>query len=219
MFDASGQFSQLLGSTSCILVWVHVSYPMTVPKIVGDSIEEHRATTRERVFEAFATLLAHSTYSQITMADLAAEAGLGRSALYNHFKDKEAVVLEFAADETDRYAGQLSRQLAAVNSPTERLRTYVTHHVETQTEFHLGLGPELSAMLSPDSRRAMREHASVVESLLRQIISDGVALGEFAVTDVDSVLSLVHATLQARRASAEATIDFVLRAVVVSDLA
>ena len=185
---------------------------MTVPKILGDSLQEHRETTRERVFEALVTLLAHEPFSQITMAQVAAEAGIGRSALYNHFKDKDAVVLAFATEETDRYLAQLTDQLDGLASPSERLETYARHHVETQAEFHVGLAPELGAMLSPESRMAMREHAVAVETVLRQIVADGVTCGEFAAMDVTSAVSLVHATLQARHARPEATVAFVLAA-------
>ena len=60
------------------------------------------------------------------MADLASEAGIGRTAIYNHFADKDAVVVAFASAETNRYlarlngALQLSRGLAKIAEPAAR---------------------------------------------------------------------------------------------------
>lgn len=184
-----------------------------MPKISGGSLEAHRAAIRGRVFDALVRLLQDRPFAQITMAQLAAEADVGRSALYNHFKDKDAVVLAFATDETERYLDQLTEQLTRAGTPTERLRAYVRHHVEAESEFHLGLAPELGAMLSVESRLAMREHVVAVEKVLQGILDDGVASGEFGLIDLDSAVSLIHATLQARRSSPDATVAFVLNAV------
>jgi len=184
-----------------------------VPKIIGDSLEEHRAATRRRVFDALVELMADRPFDAITMADLAARAGVGRSSLYNHFKDKEAVVVAFATDETDRYLEQLQASLASQTTPTARLETYVRHHVDTSADFHIGLGPELRAILSPQSAMDMRQHVVAVEQVLRQILQDGQESGEFQIDDVDATVSLLHATLSARHASADLTTRFVLGAV------
>jgi AcrR family transcriptional regulator len=184
-----------------------------VPKIIGGSLEAHREATRRRVFDALIELMADRPFDAITMADLAARADVGRSSLYNHFKDKEAVVVAFATDETDRYLAQLRDSLASQRTPSERLETYVRHHVDTSADFHIGLGPELRAILSPESAMAMREHVVAVEQVLRQILLDGVAAGEFRIDDIDATVSLLHATLSARHASADITTRFVLAAV------
>jgi len=184
-----------------------------VPKIIGESLEEHRTAMRRRVFDALVELMADRPFDAITMADLAARAEVGRSSLYNHFRDKEAVVVAFATEETDRYLAQLKDQLASQTSPRARLETYVRHHVDTSADFHIGLGPELRAILSPESAMAMREHVVAVEQVLRGILQDGVDQGEFAIDDVDATVSLVHATLSARHASADTTTTFVLAAV------
>lgn len=184
-----------------------------MPKIIGSSLQEHRAATRRRVFDALVDLLADRPFDAITMADIAQRADVGRSALYNHFKDKEAVIVAFATDETDRYLAQLQELLQARDTPTGRLETYVRHHVDTSADFHIGLGPELRTMLSPESAMAMREHVVVVEQVLREILIDGAASGEFVVPDASATVSLVHATLSARHASADTTVRFVLAAV------
>ncbi len=184
-----------------------------MPKILGDSLEEHRATTRQRVFEALSTLMGRRSFDAISMAELAAEAGIGRTAIYNHFRDKEAVVVAFASDETSRYVSRLLTALEGTETPGDRLRTYVRHHLDTAEQFHFGLGPELYAMLSRDALVEIREHVLAVETVLRDILESGHSDGTFAFEDLGATIALVHACLQPRGLPSATVASFVVRAV------
>src|SRR4051812_20858985 len=116
-----------------------------MPKIIGGSLEQHRQQTRRLVFDALTSLLAERSFDAITMADLAAVAGIGRTAIYNHFTDKDAVVVAFASAETDRYLDRLATALAAATDPADAMRIYVRAHLDSSEEFHFGFGPELYA--------------------------------------------------------------------------
>ncbi len=48
--------------------------------------------TRRQIFEAFADLVQRRRYDSFSVADLVAEAGIGRSTFYEHFRDKDAVL-------------------------------------------------------------------------------------------------------------------------------
>lgn len=183
-----------------------------MPKIIGGSLEQHREQTRRRVFDALSTLLADRSFDALSMADLASEAGIGRTAIYNHFADKDAVVVAFASAETARYLDRLGAALAGAEGPAERMRTYVQEHMDSSEEFHFGFGPELYGMLSRESIAEIREHVVAVESVLRTIIDDGVAGGVFTVDDVTSTMALVHSCLSTRRVTPEAVQTFVLKA-------
>lgn len=184
-----------------------------MPKILGSTLAEHRSVTRERVFSALVELLQERPFDAITMADLAAVSGIGRSALYNHFKDSEAVVVAFACEETDAYLRDLRQALGDLENPAERLECYVRHHVAATKRFHLGFGPELMGMLSADAAHQLRGHVRAVQAVLRQILCDGIESGEFAPGDVAGMVGLIHATLGAKNASADTTARFVLAAV------
>lgn len=88
--------------------------------------------------------------------------------------------------------------------------------------FHLAPGPDLRAVLSRTSQQRLRDHVVVVENLLRGIIEDGVAAGEFPEQDLDTTVVLVSGCLSGRQVpehnpererAIQATEDFVLRAV------
>jgi len=184
-----------------------------MPRIIGTNLTEHREETRRRVFEAFAALLAERGYDAISMADLAAEAGIGRTAIYNHFPSKDAVVVALAGDETARYLQGLAAALDEVSGPVEQLRVYVRHHLASAEDFHLGLGPELYGMLSRDALTEIRAHVVEVERVLGDILAAGMATGDFRIDDARAVISLVHACLQPRHLDAPAVEAFVLRGV------
>ncbi len=184
-----------------------------MPRIRGASLAEHRAATREQVFTALVQLLDERGFAALTMADLAEASGVGRTSLYNHFRDLEAVVVAFASEETDRYLAALKAVLDEADSPAQQLEAYVRQHVVAASEFHLGFGSELAAVLSPEAMRELREHIVAVEAVLREILAAGIAGGEFAVPDLDAAVSLIHATLNARHASADAAAAFVRAAV------
>ncbi|MBB4854070.1 AcrR family transcriptional regulator [Mycobacteroides chelonae] len=183
-----------------------------MPRISASSVEEHREQVHRRVFEAFAELMAEQSFDAITMAKLATAAGIGRTAIYHHFADKEAVIVEFASHETSRYLEGLRTALAVGNDPAQRLRIYVRHQFETGQQFHMGLGTQLYGALSPDAMVAIHEHVVAVEEVLREILADGVAADIFVVEDQAATVSLIHACLAPRHLPIAAIERFVLGA-------
>lgn len=184
-----------------------------MPRISGDSLQEHRDLLRHRVFEAFAELMGERSFDAITMAAIAERADLGRTAIYHHFRDKESVVVAFATHETERYVERLTEVLGDEADPATRLRIYVRHHLAAGEQFHMGLGPQLFGVLPDSSRLAIREHVLAVEDVLRSILAGGSAAGVFTIEDLDGTLSLVHACLSPRHLPASTIETFVLRAV------
>lgn len=212
MVTSAGPFAECIGGLSGEVRGAHLPYITTMPKIIGGSLEEHREQTRRRVFDALVSLLAERSFEALTMADLAAEAGMGRTAIYNHFADKDSIVVAFASAETDRYLDRLGKALAGADGPADAMRIYISEHLSSSDEFHFGFGPELYAMLSRESLAEIREHVTAVESVLRTIIDDGVAAGVFAADDVTATMALVHSSLSTRRVTPAAVETYVLRA-------
>jgi AcrR family transcriptional regulator len=193
-----------------------------MPKIIGGSLHEHREQTRRRLFTALSALMADRGFDVITLADVAAAAGIGRTAVYNHFPDKESLLVAFITDETERYVETLERSLADVEDPIEQLSAYVRAQARLRRVYHLAPGPDLRSLLSPATQQRVRAHVELVERLLRRILALGIASGEFPEQDVDTTVPLVNACLSSRRvpddgptrdAAVEATVTFVLRAV------
>ena len=193
-----------------------------MPKIIGGSLSEHREQTRRKLFAALTSLMSEQGFDAITLADIAAAAGIGRTAVYNHFHDKESLLLAFITDETEEYVATLERSLMGVADPIEQLRTYVRQQAQLKRVFHLAPGPDLRTVLSRGTQAQLREHVALVETVLRRILAEGIASGAFPEQPLDTTVPLVNACLSSRgmpdedpgRAAAiAATETFVLRAV------
>lgn len=166
--------------------------------------------------------MAERGFDAISFADIAAAAGVGRTAVYNHFSDKEALLMGFITFETERYVETLKRSLEGVEDPLQQLRTYVQAQARLKRVFHLAPGPDLRTVLSRGTQQRLREHAVVVEEILREILAAGIARGELPDQDIPTSVALVNACLSgrqlpeeqpARDAAIAATEAFVLRAV------
>ena len=192
-----------------------------MPKIIGGSLREHREQTRRRLFAALGELLNERGFDTITLADIATTAGVGRTAVYNHFADKEAPLVGFISHSTEQYADALEESLADVDDPVEQLRSYVRAMVQLKHDHHLP-GSELRSMLSRATQARLREHVSDFERVLRGVLSRGIAVGVFPEQDLSTTVPLVNACLSGRGVPGEGaarvraiqqTEQFVLRAV------
>jgi len=195
---------------------------VTMPKIIGGSLHEHREQTRQKLFAALSALMADQGFDAITLAEIAAAAGVGRTAVYNHFPDKESLLLGFITHETEQYAATLQRSLDDIDDPTEQLQTYVRQQAALTRVYHLAPGPELRSVLSRGTQQRVREHVVVVEQILRRILALGIDSGAFPDQDLDVTVPLINACLSGRGVPSEGpereraiqqTEQFVLRAV------
>lgn len=62
-------------------------------RVTTDTIDRRVGRTRTAVFGAFVRLAFDRRYSAIRTADLIAEAGIGRSTFYEHFRGKDDVLI------------------------------------------------------------------------------------------------------------------------------
>lgn len=193
-----------------------------MPKIDAGSLSEHRAQVRARLFGALSRLMHERGFEAITMADIATEAGMGRTAVYNHFADKEMLLLAFVNEETQRYVKELQAALDGIDDPVEQLRQYVRKQARLSSAYHLPPGADYRSILSRSALKRIREHGMVVSDILRDIIRRGIDCGEFLPQNIDAVLTLINASINGQQfpaagpeldAASEAAELFVLRAV------
>ncbi len=115
-----------------------------MPKVIGGSLDAHREHTRGLLFESFGRLLYQRGYDDLTLAEVARDAGLARTAIYNYFPDKESLLVAYATAETAGFVARLDDALRTVDNPVDQLRTYVRLHLEYFSANHLPPGPTLA---------------------------------------------------------------------------
>ena len=140
-----------------------------MPKITGGSLEEHRQRTQERIFTALERLLGDHGYDSITLADIAAEASIGRTVMYNYYPDKESLLLEFAGRETEEYQSRLEAALLRSENPVEQLQVFIRMQLRQLTTQHIAPG-SLRAVLTEAGHRRMIEHVEPLARILRDVL-------------------------------------------------
>jgi AcrR family transcriptional regulator len=183
-----------------------------MPKILGDSLAAHREQVRAKVFDAMRGLLYTRGFDAITLSGVASAAGVGRTAIYNHFPDRESLLVAFVSHETALYVSRLREALVSVTDPVEALTVFVRMHLEVLVGQHTPPGQKLNAVLSPEAYSRMSDHVEPITAQLRSILAAGISSGQLVDEDVDVLVPMIMASLAAK-GDADAAVRFILRAV------
>lgn len=193
-----------------------------MPKISGKNLSEHRERTREALFAALSSLMAAKGFDAISMSDLANESGIGRTAIYNHFSDKEELLLAYIEFEVNAYMDRTNSKLARIDSPLDKLRVYAREQMLAKRGYFFSPGAPLRDVVSKETAAALREHASLAGKLFRRILDECVEADVIPDQNLDVTVQLLQGALTGRRvpkdeparsAFLDATDRFVLRSV------
>jgi len=78
-----------------------------VPKLWNATIETHRAAVRDAILDATLALVAERGLRGVTMAEVAARAGIGRATLYKYFGDAETILRAWHEREIGRHLAEM----------------------------------------------------------------------------------------------------------------
>lgn len=170
-----------------------------MPKVLGGSLGAHRDQVRARVFGALREQLYEHGFDAVTLSGIAAAAGVGRTSIYNHFPDRQALLVAFVEHEAQRYVTDLDAALEQARSPAERLAVFARMQLHRLAEFHLPPGQALAGTVEPSAYRRIAAHADPISGRLAAIVDDGVAAGEMAAEDPDVLVAMVGSALSARQ--------------------
>jgi len=170
-----------------------------MPKIIGRTLTEHRSEVRSRVFDALRDQLYERGFDAVTLAGVAAAAGVSRPSIYNHFPDRSSLLVAFVEHEASRYVDELSAALAAASTPVEQLAVYVRLQLRRLAEFHLPPGPTLSSTVDPAAYRRIAAHADPLARRLTEIVESGIAAGQMTDEDPAVLVAMIGAALSARQ--------------------
>ena len=170
-----------------------------MPKIIGESLASHRELTRARLFEALGSLMGEQSFESITMSQIAERAGVGRTAVYNHFADKEVLLLAYMREVTGEFARVLTQRLEAEPDPLMRLRIYIRSHLQMIGRYHVKAGMGLRRHMSGQGASHLHDHAGVVGEVLIGILDEAMECGQIAEQNTLGAVHLIHAPLQGQR--------------------
>ncbi|HEX9888278.1 MAG TPA: TetR/AcrR family transcriptional regulator [Nitriliruptorales bacterium] len=143
-----------------------------MPKLWDETIEAHRLQVRDAILEAAAGLASEHGPLNVTMSQIADEAGIGRATLYKYFSSIEEILrawhdhqisrhLELLADIADRDEPAIGRLEAVLNTYAQIQHQRADHGAQPH-------GHELSAMLHRETDLAPAEKQ--LHDLVRTLI-------------------------------------------------
>ena len=155
-----------------------------------------------RLLEAAADAFADRGFHATTTRDIASRAGLSPAGVYVHFASKEELLYQLSREGHVAARDLLRAAGDSADSPTEALRaimgTFARWHAEhfrvariVQYEF---------GNLTAEHRDAVLALRKEIDAVVRQVVADGVASGEFEVADVrDTTLALMSMAVDVAR--------------------
>lgn len=178
-----------------------------MPKISAPTNAAQRENTKRAILESFGALLYSRGLPGLTMTDVAKNAGIGRTAVYNYFADIGELLVAYVLHETDRFVTEVSAALLTTDNPIEQLGIYIRLEIEDLTRRHMPPGPAMRSVLSPDSYAKLGRHVSELQMILTNILDAAIAQGYIPHGDVKELAQLVHGSLSSSAARAESDWD------------
>jgi AcrR family transcriptional regulator len=149
-----------------------------MPRISAPTVAEHSAQQEAAVLAAAARLFAERSPGSVSLADVAAEAGLARSSIYRYYPDKAHLVAAWFRAVLAPLHEASARIAARRASATSRLDAWLDLHLDYLTEPEhrsmVAAAGELSA-LPADVQADIAHGHQVLYATLQAIVAD--ALG------------------------------------------
>lgn len=159
--------------------------------------EVDAAATKSRIMDAAEGLFREVGYAKTTVADIARALGMSPANIYRYFPTKTGINEAICDRLVHHIESQCWESLVQDGTSTERLTRFIL-------EYHRVIKRNIikEKRLYDMVAVAMREHWSVIQAhserirdLLRIIIEQGIASGEFRATDSARMATTVHEAL------------------------
>lgn len=165
---------------------------------------ERRELTSRRLLPAVERLLERETYAEISVEQIAEDAGISRSTFYNYYEDKGDLLRALTADVMGAII-DATRQwwMLPPSSSKDELRSAVAHMVDTYAP-HAGLMRAVADFTSRDPRvrEEFRAYMQRGADGIAAYIRDGQRAGEFR-SDLDAERAALWLDWMAERGLSE----------------
>ncbi len=155
-----------------------------MPRIRASSIDEHKDLTRRGILTEARALIAESGTAEISLGDLTAQAGIGRTTFYEYFADRDDVIASLVEAELPGAIAELIDGVES-NEPVARLTELVeatTYFVVDNPVLGLILHTEVPK-LGPLAQTRIRVAHTDLASETARAYQLGVAAGAFRSLD------------------------------------
>lgn len=133
-----------------------------------------------------AVLFARSGFDASSLNDLAEGAGISKAGIYHYFKTKQDVYDAIIVQTLQGLVDRVSQVVASAVSPGDKLLAFMSAHASFFEQNYWAFRAMLisfSEMSAPEPRHEAAALRERYEALLRGIIAEGVAQGQFRAVD------------------------------------
>ena len=160
-----------------------------MPKIETQTLSQHRDWRRSQLIEAAAAIALESGGAAITVAAVAARAGLSRTSVYEYFASSADLAADLVIDELNSFAQELKKISEAGSSPIEAIDLWIEGSLQYIADGRHLLAKALNAIDLPRNRSAAigMAHGALLAPLRSK-------LEELGVSDINFALTLIQST-------------------------
>lgn len=126
---------------------------------------QERQVREDLIIEAARNVFGAKTYDKVSMQEIARAAGIGKSSIYTYFPNQEALFVEIACRDTERFIATLKQTLDEQTEPSLQLLIdnyldYIATHepywrMITHFALHGNIAPDATQKLNRISRQVM----------------------------------------------------------------
>jgi AcrR family transcriptional regulator len=157
-----------------------------VPRIRAESIEAHKRLTRRDILDAAYRVLEEVGTADISLAEVAYEAGIGRTTLYEYFRDKDDIIASLVEERLPEVVDSLIASVGGDDIP-ERLASLAVATVRfIITDPVLGwiLHREVPRLSTDAQERIRVAHADLAREMV-DLYRRGASQGRFREMPID----------------------------------
>ena len=148
-----------------------------MPKIQAQTVALHRELRRQQLIDAAMELALASGAESITVAAVAAKAGLARSSIYEYFASSADLVADLVLEELDYYTGRLAQAISGATDPYTRIELWITESLRYVADGRHMLVKSLNTINTPTSRKEeiLMGHRRMMAPLQDSLIEVGIS--------------------------------------------
>lgn len=161
------------------------------------TIGRPRTITDEAILAALARAISQVGPARLTLADVAAEAGVSAPTIAQRFGSKRNLLLAFSAQAPGRLEESFSRARASHDSPLAALLSDplgASRAVSSPTALAHHLAFLQLELADPEFHQHVLEHARVAREQIRLLLDDAVERSELGPCDTTSLAQAIHVT-------------------------
>lgn len=159
-----------------------------MPKIQRATLADQRSWRRSQLIEAATAIALESGGTSISVASVAARAGLSRTSVYEYFASSADLISDLIIEELNLFAQKLEEEVADIEEPRAVIEKWISESLRYVADGRHLVAKSLSAIDLPKDRGAQIGIAH--RKLMAPLHSSLMQLG---VKDVSQALSLLQA--------------------------